>query len=124
MNVIIYDEVSDLLVKEIPELATPYRELLDYWGDERPGPYIVYGELLNPYIDEQLREGNAEASQRAFRLIENLLLSLDPRVWEMASVEICEHIVSKNNIWAKARPFMGEVTQRRCEEIRDWKPSS
>jgi hypothetical protein len=120
---ITYEAVSDLLVKEIPELAIPYRELLEYWGDERPGPYIVYGDILNPYIDELLRDGNAEGAQRVFGFVESLLLSSDPRVADMAHVEICEHIVfSEENIWGKARPFMGEVTQKHCEQIRDWKP--
>jgi hypothetical protein len=120
---ITFETVSDLLVLEIPELALAYRELLEYWGDERPGPYIVYGDILNPYIDELVHNGDAERAQRVFRFVERLLLSSDPRVEELAHVEICEHIVfSDENIWVKARPFMGDATQKHCEQIRDWKP--
>jgi hypothetical protein len=120
-----YETVSDLLVKELPELSGPYLELLDYWNGERPGPHIVYGDILNPFIDAKLQEEDREASVRIFRFIESLLLCADARVADMASVEICEHIAfSDKSIWRRARPFMGQATQKRCEEIRDWKPTT
>lgn len=120
---ITYEAVSNALVQEIPELATSYRELLDYWGDDVPGPYVVYGDILIPFIDELFHVGNTDGARRVFRLVERLLLSSDPRVADLAHVEVCEHIVfSKESLWEKARPFMGDVTQRHCEQIRDWKP--
>lgn len=120
-----YETVSDLLVKELPELSAAYVELLDDWKGEKPGPHVVYGTILNPFIDEKLREGDREALVRIFRFIESLLLCPDPRVADMASVEMCEHIVfSDKAIWDRARSFMGKATQKRCEEIRDWKPRS
>lgn len=119
-----YETVSDLLVKELPELSAAYAELLKDWNGEQPGPCIVYEAILNPFIDEKLQEGDHEASVRTFHFIESLLLCPDVRVADMASVEICEHIVfSDKSIWNRARPFMGKATQRRCEEIRDWKPT-
>lgn len=120
---VLYEPVYDKLIDNFPELAVPYQEMLKWWGDDKPGPHIVYGELLNPLVD-RLVEGNDDISlSRIFEFIERLSCSNDTRVKDLVVTTICEHIVSNPKILRRAQMLMGSSTRAQCQEVVNFRPS-
>ena len=119
---VIYESVSELLVSRLPELSGPYRELLEWWGDEKPGPHVVYEDVLCPYIDELLQSEDKDALGRVFALIEQLSRSSDARVRDVVTASICEHIASNEARLDLARSFMGKLTRARCDDVTEFRP--
>lgn len=116
---ITFESVSDLLVEELPELRARYREVLAWWGDERPPQHILYEDILNPYISELIQEKNEAGLRRTFELVERMARSSDRRVQEIVAVTICDYIVADPRLLAQSRPFMGAFTQKQCDEMKN-----
>lgn len=112
-----YESMSDALVQQLPELSGQYNELLGWWGDEKPAPHVVYGNVLNPYIEQVTRSHDVDALSRAFKLIERLSVSSDTRVRDVVAATICDFIVSNRTIFNQTRLVMGPSTRRQCEEV-------
>jgi hypothetical protein len=55
-----YANVAEALVKAVPDLRAHYEEELRWWGDEKPGPHIIFGDVLNPYLIDLLDSGHHE----------------------------------------------------------------
>src|SRR5678815_2885112 len=91
---ITYENVSDVLVEHVPELKEQYQEELKWWGDQRPGPHVVYGDILNPYLDRLLQSGDEAKLRQVFEFVEMLAGNPDSRVQELVAVTICEHLGS------------------------------
>ncbi len=115
---ITYESVSDLLVSTLPELSAAYREMLAWWGDERPGPHVVYGDILNSYIAKKLDAGDDEALKRIFALVEKLSSSSDPKVADIVSATICHYLSAYESTFRRLQQFMGNSTRARCEVAR------
>jgi hypothetical protein len=43
-----YTNVAEALIETVPDLRARYAEELRVWGDELPGPHIIFGDGLNP----------------------------------------------------------------------------
>lgn len=113
-----YDQMNDVLIKEFPSLAWKYQQELDWWGDETPGPHIIYGDLFTPYLANQLKAGNNGAAQKAFRHLEGLLNHEDVKVQEVAVVTVLEYLQNDAELLALATPYLGPLA---AEAITDLK---
>ena len=112
-----YDNVSDRLIEHIPELSEAYEAALEWWGNEKPGPHVVYGDILNPYIDRLLQSGDEPSLRRIFHFLEKLSRSEDQRVQEIVSVTVCEQLTNNKERLQEARRFMGSATLKLSDEI-------
>jgi hypothetical protein len=112
-----YDTVSDLLVAQLPALRSEYDELLKWWGDDKPGPHVVYGDLLIPFLEQAVRADDAATLATVFELVEVLAECSDARVRDIVNATICDFIVANEAVFARARLAMGPLTRRRCEEV-------
>src|SRR5688572_4988915 len=123
MESVHYDEASDQLVEHIPELKQAYESELRWWKDERPGPHVIYGDILNPYIDRLLEVGDSDALRRVFSFLELLSTSEDVRVQEIVAVTVCEYLGGFPERLRLAKQFMGPATLRHSNDIeRFWGP--
>lgn len=71
-NIVTYGNVCEMLVECMPELKEAFEAELRWWGSERPGPHVVYGDILNPYLDALLQSGDEAALRRVFDFLEVL----------------------------------------------------
>lgn len=117
---ITYDNVSDVLVEYIPDLEEAYQGELRWWGDQRPGPHVVYGDILNPHIDRLLRSDDEAKLRQVFEFVEMLAGNPDSRVQELVAVTICEHLGSDAERLGAARPFMGPLTERYSRDVEQF----
>ena len=79
------------MIEEIPEFEDAYRKSLDWWGEKTPGPHIVYGDVLTPYIIRVLESGDDPvAISKAFELLEALIADEDVHLQDVAVVAVLE----------------------------------
>jgi len=112
-----YERVIDQLIYSVPELAEPYDVEMAWWKEERPGPHVIYGNLLNPYLDRLLQTGDHASLRHVFEFLERLAQSKDTRVQDLVAVTVCEHLVNEMKQLGKAKTFMGPATLKLCADI-------
>ncbi len=112
-----YDDISNALVEYLPELREVYEAELKWWGDEQPGPHVIYGDILNPYIDRLLQSEEAVALRRVFDFLEMLARSEDLRVQELVAVTVCEYLGNNDEHLHQARHFMRPATLRHSDDV-------
>ena len=113
-----YGDLGTKLIEEIPELEGAYRELLKWWGEETPGPHIIYGDVLTPYIIRVLESGDEPAAiTRAFELLETLIADEDVHVQEVAVVTVLERL-QDNEEWVRLmRPHLGPLAKQAVRDL-------
>ena len=114
---ICYESVSNALIERLPELREMYQTELGWWDDEKPGPHVVYGDILNPYIEHLLQKGDDRTLRRVFEFIEELSSSEDARVQELVAVTVCENLGSDEQRLRAARCYMGPMTLKHCNDV-------
>ena len=116
-----YDRLDRQLVSAMPELADRYDALLRAWGDEAPGPHVVFGDVLNPFLlgllaSEESAAPHATTLRRVFAFLERLAQDGDPRVQEIVWATVCERLGDDPDVLARGRRYMGEATRRLSHE--------
>src|SRR5437867_337012 len=107
-----YEEASRLLIEAIPELKSQYDAELEWWKDETPGPHIIFGDVLLPFVTKLIEVGESERLvRRIFAFIERMANSEDSRVRDLVGVSICEPLIDHRQILERARSFMGPKTR-------------
>jgi hypothetical protein len=105
-----YEDLSSKLVEEFPELRRRYEDEIKWWGSEKPGQHVVYGDIFTPFLVELLESGkDRHRLARAFALIETLLSSEDVKVQEVAVVTVLEYLQSRRNLVKLAEPYLGSL---------------
>lgn len=108
------------LSDNFPELRSKYIALMEDWGIEgKPGQHVIYGEILNPYIDKLLEERDSDKKlEDIFCFLERLSNSEEERIQEVVVVTVLEHF-DKESL-EKVRAFMGPTTLRFLSVMEDW----
>jgi hypothetical protein len=114
---IIFENARDSLMTFLPELREAYEKELQWWGAETPGVHVIYGDVLNPYLDQALAVGDTSTLRRVFEFIELLAHSSDRRLQEVVAVTICEHLRENPVTLEKARVYMGRATRRILRDV-------
>jgi len=122
-----YDGLARTLIEAFPELRERYEKELDWWGSEKPGQHVVYGDIFTPYLVELLEaDRDIEGLERAFELLEELIANRDVRVQEVAVVTVLEYLQGKPSLLRRAEPYMGPLASaavRDLEEFWNTRPS-
>ncbi|MCY3623709.1 MAG: hypothetical protein OXH68_18625 [Gammaproteobacteria bacterium] len=112
-----YDDLAAWLIEEIPELEDAYKREMEWWGQERPGPHIIFGDVLTPYIILLLESGErTQATKRVFSVLETMLADHDIEVQSVAVVTVFERLVGNRDWLRSMKAFAGP---RAREAVRD-----
>src|SRR6266851_2547562 len=86
-----YSQLNSSLLQAIPELRLPYERELRALKGEQPGPHILFGDVLAPYLIAQLQQ-NARAGivTRILAFLEEMASSPDPLVREVVGQAVGE----------------------------------
>lgn len=112
-----YEDASEALPDNLPELRDAYQAELIWWDTEIPSPHVVYGDVLNPYLERLVRSGDEAALRRAFSFLEILSCSEDTRVQEIVAVTVCEGLSADERLLNLARRYMGTATRKISDEV-------
>jgi hypothetical protein len=118
MDQLTYGTLASRLLDAVPELKSRYEAELRWWGEERPGPHIVYGDVLMPYLIPLLEaQGGAQTLERIFAFLELLARNEDLHVQEVLQMTVLERLGDSRQWLDRAREFMGERTLQLSHEI-------
>jgi hypothetical protein len=109
-----YENVSEWMLEELPNLEETYRAELEWWRDEMPGPHIVFGDIFLPYLRTILRGPDLEAVRHALRVAEVMAQHPDHRIREVVALSILEPLAKDADAFDCARSAMGPATRRLC----------
>ena len=105
---ITYENMSTRLIEAFPQLRSDYSEWV-----EPDGPHVVYGVVLNPYLESLLKEETGEIDsllRRIFEFVETLASHADVMVRQVVAVTILESLWG-DYLWERAHTFMGPRTR-------------
>lgn len=118
-----YEQAIDALLAEFPDLRSAYEQTLDMWDDDLPGPHVVYGDIMNPYIDHLLLKKDLGSLARVFAFLERLTKSSDARVRGLVTVTVCEHLGADRKTLPYAQSLMLPNTLHLSREVEKfWNP--
>lgn len=117
-----YGDLNRALLTQFPELAVEHAKLKRIWGEEEPGPHVVFGDVLTPYLIDLLDSQQSESSvAEAFRFLEGLLTEEDPEITAVVGGSVLERLNDKRRWREKSREFMGPLTRQLAGRIEaDW----
>jgi hypothetical protein len=112
--------ILENLFRTIPELRNRYRTELAWWGeDDAPGAYIVFGFVVEPYVQECLDADRRGDLSQVFDSFEQMAKSSNAEVVNLLQVGILERLVAEPNRLATAWIHMGPVTKAIARETAD-----
>src|SRR5437016_2109698 len=112
-----YETLNEALPERFPELRASYDREVAWWGNERPGPHIVYERVLIPFILDLLKAGAESRLAQVFEFIESLVTHADKLVREVAVVTVIEHLGADADLLAKTRRHFGPATEVSYDEL-------
>jgi len=108
-----YDELTDLLQRELPQLTDGIEQARRDAEPDSPGPHVVYGDVLVPYLKSCLdAEDRALTLEKIFGLVERLAASESTPIREVVMFSILEGLVNDPKRLARARTWMGKETNQ------------
>ncbi|ERK29123.1 DUF7674 family protein [Clostridium intestinale] len=115
-----YCNLSKELIICIPELRTIYEQELELWDGEDPGAHNIFGDVLNPFLIQELRKNiKGELLERIFEFLEKMATSNDVLVKEVLGCTVLERIGDDKAILKKAEKYMKKETKKISEEIEN-----
>jgi len=117
-----YSDLVSELLREIPEIRGEYEQEVDAWGGDRPGPHIVYGEVLLPILFRALKDPseNQEFIRRVFTLLEKLASSSNKHVQEVVMLSVFEDLVHDSKLLHIAKVYMGKRSKSLVYDVADF----
>lgn len=117
-----YSTLIEDLLTAVPELKDSYSKYIEWWGEGAPGPHVVFGDVLDPFLLRLLSNPQPDhLLQRIFAFLEDMGSS-EELVQEVLVVTVLERLSDDPKILEAARPLMGPTTRRLLEEMETWKP--
>lgn len=117
-----FEDMVDLLAARAPELRDEIDEVRRWWAPDEAGQHIVYGDVLDPYLERLLKTGENDSRLReVFAFLEELARNPDVHVQEVLGVTVLEYVLGHPSLLARAREFMAPATLTMADELeRGW----
>ena len=108
-----YETINEMLLNNFPEFKEEYDHEMDIVDCYKPGPHVLYGNVLNNYVTELLRENkNYEMIRRIFDFYEEMAKSQDEEVNNLLQVTLLEYLWDEKEIYIRALNYMLPATRR------------
>jgi hypothetical protein len=115
-----YSELNAELVRRFSDLGPGYGRLKDMWEGEEPGPHIVYGDLLVPYVTALLESGTGSPLlESVFSFLEELLQNEDAQVRDLVGASVLEPLNQPPALRQQARRHMRPMTLALSEQVEE-----
>ena len=111
-----YTDASTALIMAVPEATPGYDRLKDLYGDEEPGPTVVYEGCLKPLLISIAIDGSEADLQRVFGFLESLSNDENWKVRELVRFSVYD-LCRNSSALKKAIPFIGPETKKICDLV-------
>jgi hypothetical protein len=115
-----YSELNAELLKRFPELFSGYAQLKAMWDGDEPGPHVVYGDVLVPWIATLFRGHGQEVEKaRVFAFLEELATSDAQELRDVLGASVLEGLRAYPGVLLDAAEYMGQGTKALNKTIQD-----
>lgn len=115
-----YTNLVDTMLSHVPEVR-PFYEKEISWYEETPGPHIIFGDVVNPWLRDLLvSNSNAELLGRLFDLFELMADSEDVNVKGVLAFSVLESLGDDPNRLQSCWSYMGPLTRQLSDEVENW----
>ena len=107
-----YATLNDTLILRFSELTSLFEEQAKLWGGDVIPPHCFYGDTLNYYVTELLRE-NSDSQQikKVFQFYEEMANSEDVEVRNLLQVTLLEYLWDEEIVFRNALENMQPKTR-------------
>lgn len=107
-----YEELNNVLPLYFPNLKQLIDSEMDTFECYRPGPHVLYGNILNPNVKKILEhEEDQAALKQIFSFYEELAISEDEEVRNLLQVTLLEALWDERTTYKKACKYMQPMTK-------------
>ena len=105
-------DLNRKLVRRFPGLAEGYLEAKRLWGGEEPGPHVVYGDVLVPFIRTTLARKKSDSDlEPVMEFLEELSAASDGDTLDVVVTSVLEPLLD-NEHRARFENAMGPRTRK------------
>ena len=103
-----YDDLSEALIRAVPELRMPYEIERKAWRGEKPGQHVMFGNIVPPFLASELQDlRRRDVLKRAFSFFEDMANDPDVLVQEVVQQEVLASLCGQAEWKARAKPYIG-----------------
>lgn len=125
------ENATERLFEAVPQVKPVYDQRAsqsERWfidDDGRPMLHIVFGDTLSPYLERLLSDANLAKEHRSelegiFAFLEEMATSPHEPVQNVLVVTVLEGLRSTQEMWDRAREFMGPRTNDLADPVERW----
>jgi len=104
--------IKGVLMQRFPELTPLYKEQFNLWGSEDIPLHCFFGDVLNNYVTELLRENkNKHQIEKMFDFYEEMANSDDDYVRNLLQVTLLEYLWDMELVFKNALKYMKPKTR-------------
>ncbi|KIL74843.1 hypothetical protein [Bacillus badius] len=112
------NNIIEVFLEAVPEIKDIYKDEMEFWEGEFPGLHNIFGDVLNPFLLEQLKtEENSVLLQRIFDFLEKMATSIDSDIDNVLVVTILARIGDDIGWLKKAVKYMGSNTLKKSYQF-------
>lgn len=105
------DDLNRRLVRRFPALVNGYLEAKRLWGGDEPGPHVVYGDVLVPFIRTALAQSPAKDLLPVMEFLEELSGAADGDTLDVVVTSVLEPLLDDEHR-ARFEEVMGPRTRK------------
>jgi len=95
------------LISEFPELSSLAEEQFNLWGGAGIPSHCFYGNILNSYVADILRENNNRKQiEKIFKFYEKMASSDDEDIRNLLQVTLLEYLWDEETVFKNAIGYM------------------
>ena len=94
-----FEELNGLLGERFPFLESSIQEVVEFYEGDSVGEHVLYGDVLNRYVTELLRENKEKDTiKQIFEFYEELAESEDEEVRNLLQVTLLEYLCGLSTV--------------------------
>lgn len=103
-----YENLSEALIRAVPELRVPYEIERKAWRGEKPPQHVMFGNIVPPFLAEEFQRGRRKTVlRRAFAFFESMATHSDTSVQEVVQQEVFANLCGNAPWKSRVTPYLG-----------------
>lgn len=113
-------ELNLKLVEALPELKVRYDDEVEWQEGDETGSHVVYGDVLKPYLMENIVSKNDEVVKIIFDFIERMFDTNDESASEVIALSVLESIIMNDIDLGFVEAVLGNRSMKIWNELKDY----
>jgi len=118
-----YEGLFDAVRTRCPGIEKPLFEEDDRWPDEVAPPHIVFADVVTPYLEQAVEDGDDARVLIVIHLLEEMLQDPGSGMGGVVRDSVLEVMVARPEILSQVREKFGPLTSATLHDIETWRPS-